>query len=187
MTARSGSRLRAVAQALFGRPVRNERAYTLIEVTLTVWIMGAVIVTLIGSLLVMVKSADNTNRHALVDQELRRVSDAIRAMPYEPCADVTAATPGGAYSTAFNSSATLSGTQDLLFGVNYYLPSSTAAAPAWSGHTATWPYNANSTPQCNDPGAQRIAVVVFMKNPPLFTEAAVITKRSGSPCSSCGS
>jgi type II secretory pathway pseudopilin PulG len=186
--------LRAVARALFGRPVRNERAYTLIEMTITVWILGAIMVTLVGSLLVMVKSSDQTNRKAMVDQELRRFADAIRALPYEPCAGSSAYTGlSNPYYPAFKDTSgnalAIAGTVDAGPSVKYYVPNAAnPTQPSWTAEPAngTWPYNP-STGTCNDSvnvsagipsGAQQLTIVVLMTSAPYNIEILTFTKRA---------
>src|SRR6516162_1116467 len=92
-----------------------------------------------GSIVAMIRASDYTNRKALVEQELRRWADALRATPYEDCAssagvnglNTSDTTPY--YSTTNNGNTLLAvpGTQDvtLTSGSFMYLdpPKSTAS------------------------------------------------------------
>jgi type II secretory pathway pseudopilin PulG len=66
-----------------------ERGLTLVELLITVWIMGAVMVTLIGALFTMTKASDFQRRLAAVDVELRHYAEALRSATYLPCAGQT--------------------------------------------------------------------------------------------------
>jgi len=60
---------------------------------ITVWILGAVMVSLCGALFTMTRTADVERRNALVDVEVRHYIEALRATPYVPCAIATTYTP----------------------------------------------------------------------------------------------
>jgi hypothetical protein len=186
---------------LFGRPVRNERAYTLIEVVITVWIMGAIVVTLMGSLFTMIKANDLTNRKASLDLELRRWTDAIREAPYQECASSTAdialiyGYPGSEYTDLWPYATTMTGTTPgttdvplAIIGFTDIKYLSTSAAdplhPTVTPMSASWPFDTTDTTEgptgtCHDPGEQQITVWVQTSTTPTIHETATFTKRDG--------
>jgi len=66
---------------------------TLVEVVITVWIMGAVMVALCGALFTMVSTAGQQGRRTLAETELRHYADAILAAPYQDCYPTYVASP----------------------------------------------------------------------------------------------
>jgi type II secretory pathway pseudopilin PulG len=77
----NGRRERARAQRR-RENVAGERGYTLVETLSSVWILGAVMVSLIGAVLVMTSASDMQRRASEAETELQRLVDAVRAKPY---------------------------------------------------------------------------------------------------------
>ena len=73
------------------RPLSDERGFALVEIVITVWIIGAVMVALWRR---TVHDGEDLGYRRSDDarlEELRRVSEALRAAPYVPCEDVAGA------------------------------------------------------------------------------------------------
>src|SRR5262249_34700757 len=86
-----------------------EGGFTLVEMLITVWIMGAVTVALMGSLFTMTTASDYERRNAVVETELRHYVDAINAAPYVPCATTAAYAPATVgYTNGANAGVTAS-------------------------------------------------------------------------------
>ncbi len=71
----------------------DEAGVTLVEILVTVWIMGAVVTAMSGALFTMVKSSDINRRQSLAEAELRRFAETVRRTKYIACAG--GATSGG--------------------------------------------------------------------------------------------
>jgi prepilin-type N-terminal cleavage/methylation domain-containing protein len=80
---------RAWARLQHRRPASSERGFTLIEMLIAVWIIGAILVAMVGGLFTMIRASDLSRRQALVESEVRRYAEAIRAAPYHACAAST--------------------------------------------------------------------------------------------------
>src|SRR3974390_2072341 len=95
MTARLGSGLFGRVVPRVGRAGRRpaERGYSLVEILVTVWIMGGVMVALFGALFSTITASDLQNRTTLVETELRHYSEAVNAAVYHPCASSSGVTP----------------------------------------------------------------------------------------------
>jgi hypothetical protein len=76
-------------------PPVDERGTTLVEVVLTVVLVGLVVVTLVSALFTMTVASDRHRRLAVADAELRRYAEWLRARPYVVCAPAGAASPYG--------------------------------------------------------------------------------------------
>lgn len=73
----------------------DERGVTLVEIALTVVLLGLVVVTLVSTLFTMTAAADRQRRIALGDAELRRYAEWLRARPYAVCATAGEDSPYG--------------------------------------------------------------------------------------------
>jgi prepilin-type N-terminal cleavage/methylation domain-containing protein len=82
---------------LFKRPVGDERGYTLVEMLVTVWILGAVMTALCAALFTMSKSSDYNRRLTLAETELRAYAEALQAAPYVPCEGMSGVANGSGY------------------------------------------------------------------------------------------
>lgn len=76
-------------------PPADERGATLVEVVLTVILVGLVVVTLVSALFTMTVASDRHRRLAVADAELRRYAEWLRARPYVVCAPAGDASPYG--------------------------------------------------------------------------------------------
>jgi prepilin-type N-terminal cleavage/methylation domain-containing protein len=162
-----------------------ERGFTLVEMLITVWILGAVIVTMCGAIFTMIKGSDYANRTTLAETELRRYADAVRAAPYQDCAGV----PGYANSDdyAATRSAPTAGTIDTAPVVHFWKSGATDDVSTWLDNT-----NGNNGVQdgthCNssgivatgDTGAQLIQLTVTVSGSPTIQVTSTIAKRDGS-------
>jgi type II secretory pathway pseudopilin PulG len=68
---------------------RAEEGFTLVEILISVWIMGAVMVALVGAIFTMSRGSDLARRTTIAETELRRVEEFVRNAPYEPCISTT--------------------------------------------------------------------------------------------------
>src|SRR5262245_59633022 len=64
---------------------RDDAGFTLIEITITVWILGAVMVGLMGTLITMSRNTDYQRRTTIAETEMRRLEAIVRAAPYVQC------------------------------------------------------------------------------------------------------
>jgi type II secretory pathway pseudopilin PulG len=100
VTAGLGSGRRARARRT--DPVAVERAreqgFTLVETLITVWIMDAIMVALIGALFTMTRASDIARKRTLGEAALRDFEEAVQEYPYQPCAFQTG---HGDYSAAY--------------------------------------------------------------------------------------
>jgi len=86
------------------RAAVDARGVTLVELLITVAIMGAVSTTMAAALsATVVRSADTRDRSTL-DAGVRRAVDTLRAAPYRQCTDAGGVVddPKGAYDAIFN-------------------------------------------------------------------------------------
>ena len=77
---------------------RSEAGFTFIEIMISVWLMGALMVTLVMAVLVMTRTGDINRQTASAEIELRHYAEAVRITTYVPCATSTTAgygTPPG--------------------------------------------------------------------------------------------
>jgi prepilin-type N-terminal cleavage/methylation domain-containing protein len=65
---------------------RLERGFTLVEVLIATWVMGALMVGLIGALMTMTRASDVSRRITLAETELRGYVEWLRTQPYVQCA-----------------------------------------------------------------------------------------------------
>jgi prepilin-type N-terminal cleavage/methylation domain-containing protein len=75
---------------------RAEDGFTLVEVLIAVWILGVVMVGLIGAIITMTLTSNIDRQVTAVEVELRHYADAVRTAPYKVCAQNSDyATPSG--------------------------------------------------------------------------------------------
>jgi prepilin-type N-terminal cleavage/methylation domain-containing protein len=67
----------------------DDAGFTLVEILITVWIMGALMVAFMGALLSMTKASDVARRITLAETEMRHFAEAVKNAPYVPCATPT--------------------------------------------------------------------------------------------------
>ena len=105
MAAGTGTGLlgRAWRRLQLRRPLSDERGFTLIEMVVTVWILGAVIVALSGALFTSIRFSGLEQQKATAEVELRKAVEAVRAAPYVPCENVSTAPNYNAYQSAYAS------------------------------------------------------------------------------------
>lgn len=65
----------------------GERGFSLIEILIAVWILGAVMTTMCSALLLALQSSSQESRRTALEVELRHYAEAVKAAPYAPCAD----------------------------------------------------------------------------------------------------
>jgi prepilin-type N-terminal cleavage/methylation domain-containing protein len=82
----SGRRARARRTCPVAVERASEQGFTLVEILISVWIMGALMVVFMGALLVMTKSSDLSRRTTFAETELRHFVEAVQNAPYVPCA-----------------------------------------------------------------------------------------------------
>ena len=182
MTAGLGSGRVAFARRSRDENARDEDGFTLVEILITVWIMGGVMVALMGGLLTMTKASDMARRTTLAETELRHLAEAVRAAPYEDC---IANANYGHYTSKY-----ISPSPSTVFGfiwandVDFWNPPGSLTAdpqqfvadPA-ALQTANSTY-CDGTASQTDAGAQRIKVTVWVAEPGgIAAIATTIVKR----------
>ncbi len=161
---------------------------------ITVWILGAVIVSMCGALFTLTKASDFNRRSATVEAELRTYADALRATPYHSCAASSTFSPASwAYTpTHVANSLPTDGTASVQTTVDLW----NATADAGSPVPSTWVKDGGGFPaaawflwvaplgtHCNtvpDDGLQRILVTVSDNGSPPVSASATIYKRATS-------
>jgi prepilin-type N-terminal cleavage/methylation domain-containing protein len=180
----SGRRARALWERFCSPRARNEESgFTLVEIMITVWIMGALMVAFMGALLSMTKASDTARRITLAETEMRHFSEAIKNAPYVPCAT------GTDYSNMYPISARPYGSaSDVTYTVaflNYWDPYASGATDQTIDNAETFKplatFNADAaadfSPNCNstsdprypkgqDAGAQEFIVAVTVNQGP---------------------
>jgi len=102
MTGGQRSGLRARVRAMWEqKEPADERGFSLVEMVITVWILGLVSTTFIAVLFGMTTAAYTQDRVAAVDAEVRRAADWVSAKQYIPCAGTTGAAPALDYLGGF--------------------------------------------------------------------------------------
>ena len=79
MLGRLGTRSGARPRRGLSRRARSQAGVSLIEVLITVVLMGTAMVAFCSGMFVMVKASDITQRQALAETELRRLAESVRA------------------------------------------------------------------------------------------------------------
>ena len=108
----------------------DERGYSLVEILVTVWIMGGVMVALFGALFSTITASDLQNRTTLVETELRHYSEAVNAAVYHPCASSSGVTPISYAYTPQN--------------VGYVPDATVTASWTWSSTVTLWNKSADA-------------------------------------------
>jgi type II secretory pathway pseudopilin PulG len=174
VTAGLGSGRGAFARRSRDANARDEEGFTLVEILITLWIMGAVMVALIGALFTMTKASDLSKRTTIAETELRRYAEAVRAVPYTACQDAdtyeTAITNAGLYTPPTGFTVTPN-----IVSVKYWTKGSSFNSSAF---VATHP-SCDGTANETDDGAQQFAITVQLDGTPAITLPLVITKREG--------
>jgi prepilin-type N-terminal cleavage/methylation domain-containing protein len=83
----SGPRVRAFLRRPKLSRARDEaqHGFTLVEILITVWILGALMVAFMGGLVTMMNSSEEQRRVSTAETELRRFAESVRDYPYEAC------------------------------------------------------------------------------------------------------
>lgn len=65
------------------RPARDEAGSTLVELLVTLVILGIAFVTLLGGMFTAVNSSDRQRKQTVADSALRSFAEAVKAAPYD--------------------------------------------------------------------------------------------------------
>lgn len=141
---------------------RDERGLTLIELLLTVAIMGIAFASILAGVSSMFNDSDLARKSALTETWLRRYAETVDSATY-----VTCATPSS-YSSALTPSPP----------TGYAVQISTVEY--WDGSaSATFTTSQSGCVSAGDQGAQRITVqVTNTQTSPVLTRKVVIVKRN---------
>jgi prepilin-type N-terminal cleavage/methylation domain-containing protein len=188
MTGGHGSGLRARVRARSRRIAKGSDAagFSLIEVVITLWILGLVSTTFIAVLFGMTSAAYTQDRVAAVDAEVRRAADWISAKSYIICAGATGATPASEYLGGF---ATTTGYS---YDVTVQFSQIVFASGLYNAHTGGDGWNADEpssvTFDATSPGGtcpntdsniQEVTVAVTLDDGALRgTQSATVMKRN---------
>ena len=152
----------------------DQYGYTLIEIAVTVWILGIVMVVMASALVTVVRSSDLARRQTLAEVELRHYAEAVRAVAYDQCATLADYQGQVVYVPPAASGVTAS-----IAAVHFWMKSSdTAPLPSLfttSNDVAQMPSCAASG---TDDGVQRIDLTVVVTGPPNVTLTTTIIKRN---------
>ncbi len=158
-----------------------ERGFTLVEMLITVWIMGALVVTMSGAIFTMIRGSDLTRQRTLVEAELRRYADAVRAAPYQDCADDVAF---GSDNYASTRTGQLAGATDSPPTVQYWNADANGQNVTYSALstvTAAGFCDASSATNDGDYGAQQLTLTVTSASYPSISAQTVVFKRDDAP------
>jgi Tfp pilus assembly protein PilV len=165
----------------------NERGVTLIEVQITVLVLGLVATAFCGSLFMATKTATQTETSAAADTELRKYAELVRSVEYEPCSNPTTGTepPAQADTSSYRWSSTdapantVGWVQNIEFGTpniankqELKIDWTSRAASTCNGVTD------QADAQTKDPGLQRITIAVRVSGTTPVTTTATIIKRT---------
>jgi type II secretory pathway pseudopilin PulG len=167
VTAGLGSGRGAFARRSRDENARDEEGFTLVEILITVWIMGGVMVALIGALFTMSRASDMARRNTVAETELRHLAEAVRSAPYEDCINATTRIH---YTTGYSNP----NPATILAGINgqtlWNPPSSATADPQQfvadvaALHSAH-PIYCDGSPTQTDAGAQKLNLWVWVFEP----------------------
>jgi prepilin-type N-terminal cleavage/methylation domain-containing protein len=158
VTAGLGSGRGAFARRSRDENARDEEGFTLVEILITVVLIGLIMVTFMGALFTMVRTSDVNNRTTQAEAELRSYSEALRAYPFKKC------WTKAQYQIALDpAGTTYPGAQ--LNSVTY-----------WDSSRALGDFAASCDATKNS--VQRIQLQVSIGTSPTITETTTIDKRS---------
>ena len=145
----------------------KEQGFTLVEMLITVAILGVVAVAMFGAIFTSVKASDLANRRTIAETELRRYAEYVRAANYSPCAAVSSYpnTTSGTPYTKGNASVTSATVQS----VRYWTT---------SGDSGFVPNNFASTCPTSDQGLQQLTLQVTVGSSPSIQLSTTIVKRA---------
>jgi prepilin-type N-terminal cleavage/methylation domain-containing protein len=148
---RLGTRSGAPPRLGLFRRARGQAGVSLIEVLITVVLMGTAMVAFCSGMFMMVKTSQVTQTKARLEGELRKLSEAVRVSTYQECP--------GVLDTAYPAPATL------------------YSVPAWTNAPTTKVWHWNGSPPVNgvynfvdncpagaDTGVQKIQLTVTAKD-----------------------
>ncbi len=171
------------------RPRSDERGFTLVEMLITVWILGAIVTAFAGAMFTMIRSSSLERTETLLETELRHYSEAVQAQAYWACADMLPTnpylTPPGytsSTSPAVNPSVTsMSYWYEPALGSSDFstFKSSTQlhTITAGSGTTFATRDDCDNTKTLQDDGVQQVTLRVTDSASGIFLETT-ITKRA---------
>jgi Tfp pilus assembly protein PilV len=206
VAAGQGSRRAGRRRRLFTSRQRgaDERGVTLVEVVITIWILGAVMVTMSSALFSVIKTSDLARRQALAEVELRHYAEAIRQAPYIPCAQLypnlsgyTAEYRKEVVQTLHTYTPDPSATVDALgaaSAIQYWHKSANTATSvvpdAWVNSPALLDAGACSPAGCGTPtapcttgddGVQKLTIQVSIAGTPAVIKSTTVIKRATAP------
>jgi prepilin-type N-terminal cleavage/methylation domain-containing protein len=156
------------------RDEAGQCGYTLIEIVVTVWILGVVMVVMASGLVTVVRSSDLARRQTLAEVELRHYTEAVRAAAYYPCA-----TAADYQARVVYAAPAASGVSASITAVHFWMKSSDSAPLP---NLFTTSNDVAQMPSCAasgvDDGVQRLDLSVAVTGPPDVTLTTTIIKRN---------
>jgi prepilin-type N-terminal cleavage/methylation domain-containing protein len=180
----SGRRVRALWERRSSPRARHDAqdGFTLVEILISVWIMGGVMVALMGALFSLSRASDLQRKTSLAETELRHYVEQTMATPYVPCAGESGYGTYPAYAPSDSSYSTIA-TGSLAVNGFWY---SAAGDPSANFGSVAF-YNGWFTPKIcvpankNDTGAQKLTLTVTVSDPggsgTSVTKSQTIVKR----------
>jgi prepilin-type N-terminal cleavage/methylation domain-containing protein len=159
------------------RREEDERGFTLVEMLISVWIVGAVMTAMMGALITMSRASDIENRTTIAETELRHYSEIVRGLSYKPCATAAyyKAQADALYAATKPTSPVI--TPSINANVLYWNQSADPAAALPTTFVTSHP-TCDGTPGQTDDGLQKLAIGMSVGSAPTITlPPLTITKR----------
>lgn len=143
-----------------------EHGFSLVELLVSISIMGIAVVGMAASIFSIVSISDIERRQSLAEAEVRRFAEAVQARQYVACADPAA------YLAAYNGAFAQPGLTPSVPDIDYLIADSDPIAFS-EGKPAT----CTGAPTDPDTGAQQITLQITSAGAPPVVEKIDLTKR----------
>lgn len=163
-----------------GRRRADQRGDTLLEIVISIAIMGIALLALLAAVGTGVATSGVHRQSVLGSTSVRDLAEAVQAAPYTACASSYVPSP---VPTASGFTYVISVPSVLAYPSSAPVPSGSPApvpAPTWEAQSACTSVTTTPTPYRNDLGAQQVRIVVSPADPRSRAETLVIVKRR--PC-----
>ena len=155
----------------------DERGFTLVEMLITVAIMGVVSVGLSGALYTSIRASTVINQRTIAESELRRYAEAVRAATYVNCASTstypryvagttTTTLPGGTPYSPGNAAVS----KAVVNSVAYWTPSG-------ASNTVSSSFSNSGSCTAPDTGLQQLNITVTIAGTPSIDLSTNVVKR----------
>jgi len=153
---------------------RGEEGFSLVEVLITIVIVGVTFAALLGGLITTITVSSVHRKQATADSVVRSAAEWIKdgvQTPYAPCGGV------GPYNNSLSNLPRPSGYSAVVQTVEYWDGASAVAGTPYALNSGIGGHLGTGCPGTGDKGLQRITIVVTSSNPPI-SETVQIIKRS---------